>query len=140
MLTHREFVQDEVGPLADLVFVGCSMADAAEPLAPSGGATPRRQVVLNGRRIKTVDIHAHCAVPAAMALMGMTVSPEILRIGPERLPQMDAQGIDVEALSINPYPWTRTAVEHILGTPSLSDTERAAILGDTACTLLGIAP
>ena len=38
-----------------------------------------------------------------------------------------------------PYPWTSTAVEHILGTPSLSDTERAAILGDTACTLLRIA-
>ena len=41
-----------------------------------------------------------------MALMGMTVEPEILRIGPERLPQMDAQGIDVEALSINPYWYT----------------------------------
>ena len=39
-----------------------------------------------------------------------------------------------------PYPWTSTAVEHILGTASLSDTERAAILGDTACKLLHIAP
>ena len=39
-----------------------------------------------------------------------------------------------------PYPWTSTAVEHILGTPSLSDAERAAILGDTACELLRIAP
>ena len=38
-----------------------------------------------------------------------------------------------------PYPWTSTAVEHILGTPSLSDDERAAILGDTACKLLCIA-
>jgi aminocarboxymuconate-semialdehyde decarboxylase len=37
-----------------------------------------------------------------------------------------------------PYPWTSTAVDHILDTPSLSDAERAAILGDTACTLLGI--
>jgi aminocarboxymuconate-semialdehyde decarboxylase len=35
-----------------------------------------------------------------------------------------------------PYPWTSTAVEHILGTPSLSDAERAAILGATACKLL----
>jgi aminocarboxymuconate-semialdehyde decarboxylase len=82
------------------------MADAAAPLGPSGGTAPRQQVVLGGRRVKTVDIHAHCAVPAAMALMGMTVAPEILRIGPERLPQMDAQGIDVEALSINPYWYT----------------------------------
>ena len=37
-----------------------------------------------------------------------------------------------------PYPWTSMAVEHILGTASLSDAERAAILGKTACTLLGI--
>ena len=38
-----------------------------------------------------------------------------------------------------PYPWTDTAVEHILETPSLSDVERAAILGDNACKLLHIA-
>ena len=38
-----------------------------------------------------------------------------------------------------PYPWTSTAVEHILGTPSLSDAERAATLGDTACKLLRLA-
>jgi aminocarboxymuconate-semialdehyde decarboxylase len=37
-----------------------------------------------------------------------------------------------------PFPWTSTAVEHILDTPSLSNAERAAILGDTACKLLRI--
>lgn len=35
-----------------------------------------------------------------------------------------------------PYPWTSTAVEHILETPRLRDAERAAILGDNACKLL----
>ena len=39
----------------------------------------------------------------------------------------------------HPYPWMITAVDHVLGTPSLSDAERAAILGDTACKLLRIA-
>jgi aminocarboxymuconate-semialdehyde decarboxylase len=38
-----------------------------------------------------------------------------------------------------PYPWTSTAVDHILSTPTLNDAERAAILGDTAATLLGLA-
>ena len=38
-----------------------------------------------------------------------------------------------------PYAWTSTAVEHLLETPSLSDAERAAILGDNACKLLHIA-
>ncbi len=37
-----------------------------------------------------------------------------------------------------PYPWTTRAVEHILETPELSDTDRAAILGGTAARLLGI--
>jgi hypothetical protein len=46
MRTHREFFQDAVGPMADIVFVGCSMADPAAPLAPSGGAAPRRQAIL----------------------------------------------------------------------------------------------
>ena len=65
----------------------------------------RREVVVNGRRILTVDVHAHCAFPEAMALMGRSVdNPGLLTATiAERLGAMDAQGIDVEALSINPY-------------------------------------
>jgi aminocarboxymuconate-semialdehyde decarboxylase len=37
-----------------------------------------------------------------------------------------------------PYPWTSTAVDHILNTPGLSDAERVAMLGGTATKLLGI--
>jgi aminocarboxymuconate-semialdehyde decarboxylase len=37
-----------------------------------------------------------------------------------------------------PFPWTKTAVDHILNTPGLSDAERAAMLGETAQRLLGI--
>jgi aminocarboxymuconate-semialdehyde decarboxylase len=106
MRTHREFFEDMVGPMADIAFVGCSVTDAAEPPLPTGGATPRRQVVVGGRRVKTVDVHAHCAAPEAMALMGMRMPSEGLDLGPERLRAMDAQGIDVEALSINPYWYT----------------------------------
>ena len=39
----------------------------------------------------------------------------------------------------HPIPWQDKAVDHILDTASLSDAERAAILGDTAARLLGIA-
>src|SRR5262249_9507560 len=69
----------------------------------------RREVVINGRRVKTVDVHAHCAVPEAMALMGLKFGQmpyvQVLHMvqPQERLRAMDAQGIDVEALSINPY-------------------------------------
>ena len=37
-----------------------------------------------------------------------------------------------------PFPWTKTAVDHILNTPGLSDAERSAMLGETAARLLGI--
>jgi aminocarboxymuconate-semialdehyde decarboxylase len=37
-------------------------------------------------------------------------------------------------------PLTKTAVDHILTTPELSDAERAAILGATAEKLLAIKP
>jgi aminocarboxymuconate-semialdehyde decarboxylase len=61
--------------------------------------------VVNGRRVKTVDVHAHCAVPEAMALMGIKLNPQTLLMSQtqDRIRAMDEQGIDVEALSINAY-------------------------------------
>jgi aminocarboxymuconate-semialdehyde decarboxylase len=38
-----------------------------------------------------------------------------------------------------PFPWTTTAVDHVLGTPGLSDADKVAILGGNASRLLGIA-
>src|SRR5438477_6824161 len=73
------------------------------------GATQarRRGVVVRGKRVKTVDVHAHCAVPEAMALMGRPLETQALLMTgttlADRLRAMDDQGIDVEALSINPY-------------------------------------
>jgi aminocarboxymuconate-semialdehyde decarboxylase len=96
------------GEFPDLVFVGCGRPGATPGHAPAPAAGPaparRREVVVNGRRVKTVDVHAHCGVPEAMALMGLTVTPSLLMSRPaDRLRAMDEQGIDVEALSINPY-------------------------------------
>ena len=61
--------------------------------------------MVNGKRVKTVDVHAHCAVPAAMALVNLPLeAPGLLMADTStRIAAMDAQGIDVEALSINPY-------------------------------------
>ena len=39
-----------------------------------------------------------------------------------------------------PFPWTKTAVDHILTTPGLSDADRVAMLGETAAKLLAIKP
>ncbi|HEX2885992.1 amidohydrolase family protein [Vineibacter terrae] len=94
-----------VGHPAGIAFVGCSV-QADVPAAPAGQPSARRRaVVVGGRRVRTVDIHAHCAVPEAMALMGLQVAPRALLMSNTtgRLQAMDEQGIDVEALSINPY-------------------------------------
>ena len=78
-----------------------------DPTTSAGVATAagRREVVVAGRRVKVVDLHAHCSVPEAAALMGVdTRMPALLLANAgTRLAAMDAQGIDVEALSINPY-------------------------------------
>lgn len=101
MPTRRDFIKDIAGATAGLAFTGCSLLNASA--ARAQGTVRRREVVVSGRRVKTVDVHAHCAVPEAMALMGMKVSPGSLLMGEDRIRAMDEQGIDVEALSINPF-------------------------------------
>lgn len=86
-----------------LIFTGCNMVNEAAA-QPAGGR--RRQVLVGGKRVKTIDVHAHCVVGEALALLGMTVEeqrgPGIGEVGSRRIAEMDAQGIDIEALSINP--------------------------------------
>jgi aminocarboxymuconate-semialdehyde decarboxylase len=76
------------------------------------GQTPtaRRQVTIGGRRVRVVDMHAHCVIPVTdivkgtpLASRGSGSGGSIL--GPERLRVMDQQGVDVQALSINGYWW-----------------------------------
>src|SRR6185436_7999012 len=104
MTTRRDFLQNSAGALAGLAFVGC---DLLPTRARAQGR--RREVVVNGKRVKTVDVHAHCAVSAALALMNLKLGGPALRPDLDvkaelavRLEAMDAQGIDIEALSINP--------------------------------------
>src|SRR5213596_534756 len=101
MTTRRDFIRNSAGAMAGMAFVGCDLLAARDAQAQAGGR--RRELVVSGRRVKTIDVHAHCAVPEAMALMGLKVEPQSLVMGQERIRAMDEQGIDVEALSINPY-------------------------------------
>ena len=97
---------------APIVFTGCSMmAAGAEPQdhGHAHAGARRREVVVNGKRVKTIDVHAHCCVPKAMAVIGHPLEAPGLLMDDSanalstRIAAMDAQGIDVEALSINPY-------------------------------------
>ena len=89
-----------------VVFTGCEMTTGM----PAAAGGQRRQVSVGGKRVKTVDVHAHCVVPEALALAGQTVQgqqfPDMDEVGPKRIAAMDKQGVDIEALSINPN-WYR---------------------------------
>jgi len=86
-MTRSEFSEDSAGTVAGVAFVGCGglTATPAYAQAPAGAQTQprRREVVVSGRRVKTVDVHAHCSVPEAMALMGLKVpTPTLLMAQP----------------------------------------------------------
>jgi hypothetical protein len=75
MHTRRDFLGSTGSALAGLVFVGCDLMSA-----PGASAQPgRREVVVNGKRAKTADVHAHCAVPEALALMNLKLEGPVLR-------------------------------------------------------------
>ena len=86
-------------------FVGCPLRSPADAGGSAHSHGARHEVVVNGTRVRTVDIHAHCAVPAAMAVLGKEVHNDALLMDDlvTRLAAMDAQGLDMSALSINPF-------------------------------------
>ncbi len=74
------------------------------------GQSARRQVMVNGRRVRVIDAHAHCIIPVEdivngtpLAKLGGGGGNNIL--GPQRLQVMDQQGVDIQALTINGYWW-----------------------------------
>ena len=103
-------------PRTEIAFTGCEfvagISAGASAAAGGGGSAPhahrRREVVVNGKRVKTVDVHAHCIVPDAAKVINHPLeAPALLwsDVG-TRLAHMDKTGVDVEALSINPF-WYR---------------------------------
>jgi aminocarboxymuconate-semialdehyde decarboxylase len=138
MTTRDPFAGRTAGMPAPIAFTGCDLLEWARvrgrTRAASAGrgkagaraakgrrsAPRRRQVVVGGRRVKTIDVHAHCVIPEAYALLGLKVAdhrgPGIDEVGPRRIAEMDKQGIDVEALSINPrwYRAERDVVEKVV--------------------------
>ena len=85
MPTRGEFIKDA----ADIAFTGCSVLNAAQ--AQPGGR--RRQVAVKGRRVQTVDVHAHCVIPETVALMGRKLEdfrgPGIAIVAQDRIREMD---------------------------------------------------
>ncbi len=106
MRNRREFLLDVAGA-SGLAFVGCGLAGMAAHAAQAPGTNKHAPVIVGGRKIRTVDVHAHCIVPKAAALLNQEVNAQPAQLLLEgqgfadRLRDMDAQGIDLAVLSIN---------------------------------------
>ena len=68
MGTRREFLKTVGGAATGIYFTGCAFLENAAAALEAGPASKRREVAVAGRRIKTVDIHAHCTVPEVWTL------------------------------------------------------------------------
>ena len=113
MASRRDFVKGVATATAGLLLGGARMADAAAGALHAAAAPARRRVTIGGRRIQTVDVHSHVVIPEAAEVLKGTPLERAGGAGagagsnqvmsPEWLGVMDAQGVDVRVLSINPF-------------------------------------
>ena len=111
MFNRHGFLHRAVGVFADVICVHCSATAAFAQSAPA--PQTRREIRIGGRRITTVDVHAHCAVPAVLDLVSGTPMERAARqqldgrlgfpVEAARVADMNKDGIDVQVLSINAF-------------------------------------
>jgi predicted TIM-barrel fold metal-dependent hydrolase len=111
MTTRRNFLKG--AGATGIAFCSCGLLDAAR----AQGAPRHTPVVVRGKRIKTVDVHTHCLFHESLNLLGSEEAakalpptkgvPEHFIVIEQRLKEMDAMGIDMEILSINPFWYNR---------------------------------
>ena len=110
MATRRDFLKGTAAATG-ITFCSCGL-DAVHAQQPGGQRLP---VMVNGKRVKTIDVHSHCFFHEAVNLMGddargvmppVKGAQEHFIVIEGRLKGMDAMAIDMEVLSINPF-WYR---------------------------------
>ena len=115
MTTRRDFLKAGTAAAASgIFFCGCGLLRGAHAQQPARQKLP---VTVNGKRIKTVDVHSHCNFHEAGALLGeegpklqagsVNGAEESFIDLKQRLAAMDAQAVDMEILSINPFWYNR---------------------------------
>jgi aminocarboxymuconate-semialdehyde decarboxylase len=97
-------------------------------------AQGRKEVRVGGRRARVVDIHAHCVFQEVAPVIAGTPLADAdlggnLLIGPQRIVDMDARGIDIAALSVNRYWWYEANPELARQIVRINDEELAEWCG-----------
>lgn len=108
MTTRRNFLKCTSAAAAGVVFCGCGLLDArAQNRAPA-----KLPVAVGGKKVRTIDVHAHCYFREVEAMLGdegkiltppVNGAPNAFIEITKRLEAMDAQAVDMEVLSINPF-------------------------------------
>jgi predicted TIM-barrel fold metal-dependent hydrolase len=115
MTTRRHFLKTGTAAIAaGAVFCSCGLLQSAHGQEPARQKLP---VMVGGKRIKSIDVHAHCHFHEAAALLGPDADSIMQRAVNgadqafidinQRLAVMDAQAVDMEVLSINPFWYGR---------------------------------
>src|ERR1700741_75025 len=103
MANRREFLKS----------AACAAAGAVFQIGVPAGK--RRELTIAGKRVKTIDAHAHCFVPEVWDLVKDTplaaaaknnITGYIALGNPQRLIDMDAQGIDYQAINVNAWGYS----------------------------------
>jgi aminocarboxymuconate-semialdehyde decarboxylase len=112
MNSRRNFLA-KAAVAAGMTFCGCNLPG---PRRAEAAVPARRPVTVNGKRVKTIDVHSHCLFHEAADLLGADAAAltpningnkEIYIAVEERLKAMDAQAVDLEVLSVNPFWYGR---------------------------------
>jgi aminocarboxymuconate-semialdehyde decarboxylase len=113
MNTRRNFLKGGSAAATGIVFCSCGLLERAH----AQGAARSLPVAVNGKKVKTIDVHAHCHFREAGALLGADAAA--VQLPPvrdaedafiaidKRLKAMDGQAVDMEVLSINPFWYGR---------------------------------
>jgi len=114
-MKRRQFIK-QTASVAGLSFVGCGLGGLTNNAVAQSGDGARRQVMVDGKRMLTVDIHSHSYVHDVLPLLSghddLGYLESVLNTPPLqnklninnvdfRLDQMDKQGIDMQAVSLH---------------------------------------
>lgn len=108
-IPRRQFLNLAAGAAG--VCLGCGARRGA--FAQTNPGESRRRVEIDGKPVRVVDVHCHCVIAEALPVVAGTALEKRFRGAlnnpynnppvERRIAAMDAQGIDVEAMSINEF-------------------------------------
>ena len=102
MINRRSFLSTAGAATAAAVFANHGFDAFAQ--------SRRKEVFVGGRRMRVVDIHAHCLFQEVRSVIQGTPLENAplqdnLVLGPHRIDALDEWGIDIAALSVNRFWW-----------------------------------